>query len=209
MKTKDKIVHASLKLFNQQGERMVTTNHIAEHLGMSPGLVYYHFKNKEAIIQAIFTLYMDNLRRVIHEPTEQSEAAEFLSVYCEEIFNGIWHYRFLLANMPALLAQDDELHKQYLEAHNFLESRASTAIKWLREREHIIIEDEQIPVLVDLMRLVTGSWAGFCMSNSMSVRITRTQVRSGIVHLIALLEPYGTVSGKQTLHALKVKYEVQ
>ncbi|HFH3479332.1 TetR/AcrR family transcriptional regulator, partial [Pseudomonas putida] len=38
--TRDRILQASLHLFNTQGERNITTNHIASHLGMSPGNLY-------------------------------------------------------------------------------------------------------------------------------------------------------------------------
>ncbi len=37
LNTRQRIVQAALELFNQQGERQVTTNHIAAHLGISPG----------------------------------------------------------------------------------------------------------------------------------------------------------------------------
>ncbi len=47
--TKARIVEASLELFNQHGERAMTTNHIAAHLGISPGNLYYHSRNKEEI----------------------------------------------------------------------------------------------------------------------------------------------------------------
>src|SRR5690606_39711851 len=56
-KTRDRIVLESLALFNIQGERNVTTNHIAAHLGMSPGNLYYHFRNKQEIIAELFGLY--------------------------------------------------------------------------------------------------------------------------------------------------------
>ena len=59
MKTKDKIIHCALKLFNEQGERQITTNHIAADLGISPGNLYYHFSNKQEIIRSIFQLYVE------------------------------------------------------------------------------------------------------------------------------------------------------
>ena len=47
----------SLELFNQQGERSISTNHIAAHMEISPGNLYYHFPNKQAIIAVLFSEY--------------------------------------------------------------------------------------------------------------------------------------------------------
>ena len=48
------ILDAALNLFNERGTAKVTTNHIAEALGMSPGNLYYHFRNKAEIVRGLF-----------------------------------------------------------------------------------------------------------------------------------------------------------
>lgn len=52
--TKARILDAALALSNQRGTANVTTNHIAEALGMSPGNLYYHYRNKAEIIRELF-----------------------------------------------------------------------------------------------------------------------------------------------------------
>jgi AcrR family transcriptional regulator len=44
----------AIQLFNEQGTTVVSTNHIASAIGISPCNLYYHFRNKEDIIRAIF-----------------------------------------------------------------------------------------------------------------------------------------------------------
>ena len=53
LNTKQKIIQASILLFNQHGMGNVRLQQIASEVGISVGNLAYHFKNKEAIIEAI------------------------------------------------------------------------------------------------------------------------------------------------------------
>jgi AcrR family transcriptional regulator len=51
--TRDRIVATALSLFNDTGYGAVTTAALAEQLGMAEGNLWYHFKTKRALLDAI------------------------------------------------------------------------------------------------------------------------------------------------------------
>ena len=81
MKTRDKIVLAALELFNRDGERNITTNHIAAHIDISPGNLYYHFRNKQEIVREIFSLYSTELLERFTPIQGQQESLVLLKHY--------------------------------------------------------------------------------------------------------------------------------
>jgi AcrR family transcriptional regulator len=55
MSTADRIIDASVKLFNTAGITQVSLRGIAEEIGISHGNLAYHFSNKDEILAAIYT----------------------------------------------------------------------------------------------------------------------------------------------------------
>lgn len=112
--TYDRIVDASLELFNQEGERVISTNHIASHLSISPGNLYYHFRNKDEIILQLFKRYRHELLHYLDKidvlPTPKS-MVDFIA----GIFDIMWRYRFFFADVNTLLERSSELSGEHHE----------------------------------------------------------------------------------------------
>lgn len=53
LSTKQKITQAAIRLFNENGMANVRLQQIAQEVGISPGNLAYHFRNKEAVVEAI------------------------------------------------------------------------------------------------------------------------------------------------------------
>ena len=67
MGNRERIIEAALDLFNEHGCRSMTTNHIAAHLSISPGNLYYHFRNKEALYTAVLERLLDDFTGPMEE----------------------------------------------------------------------------------------------------------------------------------------------
>ncbi|HLD67494.1 MAG TPA: TetR/AcrR family transcriptional regulator, partial [Pseudomonas sp.] len=113
IKTRERILIASLELFNAQGERSVSTNHIAAHLGISPGNLYYHFANKQAIIAELFGRYEGQVDLFLRRPVGRALTVEDKTFYLEALLAAMWHYRFLHRDLEHLLEADPLLATCY------------------------------------------------------------------------------------------------
>jgi len=71
-KTRQQIIHSALSLFSQNGYTNTTLANIAAHAGFSRGPIYWHFKNKDELFEAVLRLSQDPLAELVETSRQAS-----------------------------------------------------------------------------------------------------------------------------------------
>lgn len=209
MSTKERILDASLQLFNEQGERKVTTNHIAAHLAISPGNLYYHFKNKQAIIFALFERYESRVLDILQVPEERALQPLDKLRYLQDIFTGLWDYRFMHRDMEHLLLADAELHARYRAFFRLCLNQVQQIFRGLNAAGIIRISEDDIASLALNTWIVVTSWFSFLRCNLLSAdvdAISPELLRGGIYQVFTLERPYLTDEYREAMNQLQQQF---
>ncbi len=102
MNTRDRILETSLALFNEEGERALSSVDIANEVGLSPGNLYYHFKGKDAIIRALFERHEEELRTILAGSADRITTIEDCWIYLCILLEEAWDIRFLYRDLADL-----------------------------------------------------------------------------------------------------------
>ncbi len=203
MKTRDRIVIAALELFNRYGERSITTNHIAEHIKISPGNLYYHFRNKQEIIREIFNAYSQELIERFTPIQEPQASLSLLKRYLDSIFTLMWKYRFFYASLVEILSRDERLHADYIDVHNKLHSNLMVIMNEFVELQLLDQNGSQLESLTHTLQLIASNWLAYQKVMTPQQEITEDMVRQGMRQMIAVVKPVATRQGIEQLNLLE------
>jgi len=207
--TRERILDASLSLFNELGERNVSTNHIAAHLEISPGNLYYHFKNKQGIVFALFEQYQQRVLGILQVPAGRPLQPQDKLEYLQGVFTGLWDYRFLHRDMEHLLLADPELHKHYREFFRTCQQRVEDIFRGLARAGILQLSEEDVTGLALNTWIIVTSWFSFLRCNLLSDEaqtISPELLQGGIYQIFTLERPYLTDKYRAEMIALQQRY---
>lgn len=126
LNTKQKIIKASIRLFNENGLANVRLQQIANEIGISPGNLAYHFRNKEAIIEAVNEDLFE-------------EAGEILSTYrifpnLMDFDNQLSKYYSFIQKYPFYFLDMLEIQRQYPEIQSKRQVQVCKMISQIHKR---------------------------------------------------------------------------
>jgi AcrR family transcriptional regulator len=205
--TKDRVMEAAVRLFDERGTAAISTNHIAEAAGISPGNLYYHFRNKEEIIRAIFGCMIDSWEAMSVMPRDRAPALTDLQRVLRETFSVLWEYRFFYREFVALMRRDPELGRRYRDVRERGLANTEALLRHfveggvLREPE----DPTAVPNLAKIFWLIAEFWLPFVEMGE--ERVGPERLQEGVELMMQVMMPYMTEealaelgSGRQEVH---------
>ena len=190
MSTRERILDGALTIFNEGGTAAASTNHIAAACGISPGNLYYHFRNKEEIIRALFERMFARWGEPAALPVNRPLALADLCRIIRDAFTTLWDYRFVYRELIALLRRDEYLQRRWVEVRE----RGFNGFRELIERFAVAdvlrqpADADELTRLTELCWLISEFWPA---SVEVSGRpLDDAQLEHGVTLLLQVLQPY-------------------
>jgi AcrR family transcriptional regulator len=206
MKTKERIIQTALRLFNEEGEPKVTTNHIADEMDISPGNLYYHYRSKDDIIWQIFLDYEKEINQVLNHKNLNYTSMEDMWFYLQLIFEVIAKYRFLYRNLIQLMTRIEFLKRHF---RHILALKSQTALKIMQnlaEKKLLKADAQTIASLADQIALTATFWLNYSIAIYDDNFDEAKKLSHGIFHVMRLVAPFLNEEDKHILDELSAQY---
>ncbi len=191
MGNRERILERSLQLMNEEGAEAASTTRIAAELGISPGNLYYHFKNREEIVRVLFDGLDAEFRAVLVEDVEPPISPARFAAYYQRSFDLAWRYRFFFGDLLGLLRRDELLAARYRALQDWavaeLEKTAGQFVKdgsMKRPRGQ-----HGLRTIALNTWLIWMSWIRFLQISGKQA-IAREDMVAGVVQLVDVLAPH-------------------
>ncbi len=204
-RTRDRILEASLALFNQEGLAAASTHRIAAELGISPGNLHYHFKARQLIVGALFRRFEERLSACM-DAAASVDALDDAWLALHLTFEAINEYRFIYRDVGHLLNEYPELEAraQALTARCLLASKSLCA--GLKDAGVIEASDEEVEMLALQIVFATTCWFTFKRLTPKRGSQPHAEPALAAYYTLTFLSPYVVGEARGYLNYLRSKY---
>jgi len=209
-RTRERILETSLRLFNDFGEPNVNTTIIAQEMNISPGNLYYHFKNKDDIVTSIFQQFEREIDKLLSVPQDRQANVEDAWLFLHVLFELVWKYRFFYRDLNNLLANNRTLEVKFKQLLAQKVKVAKGLCEGLQQAGDLAASPREIESLATNMVVVATYWLSY--SYVMDPRrfnepdVVGAAVQRGCYQVMALTAPYLTGQSRTLFEQLAAEY---
>lgn len=206
-KTRDRILSISLDMFNAQGEPNVTTNHIADELEISPGNLYYHFRNKDDIVEHLFAQFEQHMDQALLVPEGRLPNLDDIWFQMHLIFECIWKHRFIYRDLVDLLSRNRKLKMHFSRIIKRAQESIISVCRGLVDARVMQATTVEIDALASNISLTTTFWLNFDQIRPASTTSKQeANLGRGIYQVMMLLAPFLQEAERAHLNKLAQQY---
>jgi AcrR family transcriptional regulator len=205
-RTPERIVETSLSLFNQVGEPHVTTADVAAEMGISPGNLYYHFRNKDAIIAALFATLETRLSDLLAPPRHRAANVEDLWLFLHLLFEAMWDYRFLYRDLDEILSRNRQLAASFA---SLMRRGKATVIELCRSMVaagSMRASERELAALADNVGVVATYWMSYQRTCAGAVAGNAINLDRAAYQVLSLIAPFLRGASRALLDRLSQDY---
>jgi AcrR family transcriptional regulator len=209
-RTRERILDLSLRLFNDFGEPNVNTTLISEEMNISPGNLYYHFKNKDDIINCIFQQFEREIDKLLAVPEDRQANVEDAWLFLHVLFELIWKYRFFYRDLNNLLANNRTLELKFKQLLTQKVKVAKALAVGLKAAGDLSADEREIDALATNMVVVATYWLSY--SYVLDPRrfnepdVVGAALQRGCYQVLSLMAPYLTGDSRALFEKLAAEY---
>ena len=205
-RTRERILEVALSMFNVQGEPNVTTNHIADELEISPGNLYYHFRNKDDIVEQLFGGYEARMDKALMVPAERLPNLEDIWLQLHLVFECMWDYRFLYRDLVDILSRNRKLKMHFGRMLTRANTSATDVLKGLATAGIMRATPDEIRASAENVLLLATFWLNYNAVRNSRVDPNQEDLTQGIYQVMLLIAPFLRDAERVHLNTLAAAY---
>ncbi len=148
--TKQKILDASLQLFNENGINNVRLQQIADETGISVGNLAYHYNNKEAITESLIANVINELQELLKQYGKY-ESLNDMDFFFKEFYRLCTQYRFF--NFDIL-----EIKRNFPASYESLQPLFNKVKLQLERRFELLMQQKLLQKDANIKYIAANTW---------------------------------------------------
>ena len=208
-RTRERILETSLRLFNEFGEPNVTTTVIADEMNISPGNLYYHFRNKDEIIGEIFAVFEREIEATLAAPARRAPDVEDAWLFLHVVFELIWKYRFVYRDLNDLLSRNRIIETHFKRILEDSLEVARALARGMRDAGELSAGDTEVAALAHNMVFLTTYWLSYEYVRNPRVPVDGAAMGRGVYQAMSMVAPYLVGDARRLFERLADEYLTQ
>jgi AcrR family transcriptional regulator len=211
-RTRERILETSLALFNRFGEPNITTANIADEMNISPGNLYYHFRNKDDIIGELYAALEAKLTPLFAPPQTRVPDVEDLWFLLHLLFEQMWAFRFFYRDLIELTSRNRRIAQRFAQLTRKGEATVIELCRGMRAAGTMRASDREITALAQNVVIVATYWMSFQRTTNPPPAGTAPDDQTGMsldraaYQVLALIAPFTVGEAHALIERLGERY---